>query len=88
MSGYFCFIHGGTHQPMMPVPPVGPMSRAVCWSVMYFFFRSSWAQFSTIASTSPVPNPCQATSSLRSFFVTAQPSLLVATSAMTAALAS
>ena len=88
MSGYFCAIHGGTHHPILPVPPVGPASTATFWSVMYFFLRSSWAQFSTTASTSPVANPCQATSSFRSFLVTVQPSSLCATSAMTAALAS
>src|SRR5690606_953495 len=51
-------------------------------------FRSGWPQFSTTTSTSPVPKPCQATSSLRSFVTTLQPSLLLATSAITAALAS
>ncbi len=88
MSGYCFAIHGGTNHPMTPLLPVGPASRATFWSVMYFFFRSSWPQFSTTASISPVLKPCQATSSLRSFLTTVQPSLLCATSAMTAASAS
>src|SRR5919109_4438201 len=62
MSGCALASHGGTYQPMMPLLPVGPASTAVfCW-VMYFFFRSSWPQFSRTASTSPVPKPCQAIS--------------------------
>ena len=69
-------------------PNIGPTSTAVCCPSMNFSLRSSWAQFSTMTSTSPVPKPCQATSSLRSFFTTVHPSLVSATSATTAALAS
>ncbi len=78
-SGYFSTIHGATYQPMTPLTPVDPASTATFWSVMYFFFRSGWPQFSRLTSTSPVLNPCQAISSLRFFFTTLQPSSLVAT---------
>ena len=88
MSGYSLAIHGGTYQPIVPVLPVEPTRTAVFWSSMYFFFRSSWPQFSSTTSTSPVPKPCQATSSLRSFFVTLHPRSFSATYATTAASAS
>src|SRR4051795_3590613 len=88
MSGCALASHGGTYQPMRPLLPVWPASTAVfCWS-MYFFLRSSWPQFSRTASTSPVPKPCQETSSLRSFLTTVQPRSRFATYATTAASAS
>src|SRR4029079_838351 len=78
----------GTYQPMMPLLPVSPASTAVfCW-VTYFFFRSSWPQFSRTASDSPVPKPCQAISSFRFFLSTLQPRRCSATYATTAASAS
>jgi hypothetical protein len=46
---------------------------------MYFFFRSSWPQFSITTSTSPLPMPCQAISSFSGLYVTSQPSSLAAT---------
>ena len=79
MSGCALASHGGTYQPILPLLPVGPRSSATFCSVMYFFSRSSWPQFSMTASTSPVPNPCQETCSLRFFFTTLQPSLFSAT---------
>ena len=66
MSGYLSAIHCGTNQPMMPSLPVTPASSTDFCSVMYFFTRSSWPQFSTIVSMSPDAMPCQPTSSLTS----------------------
>jgi len=65
MPAYSRVIQAGTYQPMIPVFPVGPTSTATFLVSMYFCFRSSWPQFSTTTSTSPVSKPCQATSSLR-----------------------
>ena len=79
MSGCSLAIHGGTYQPMTPMLPFTPASWAVFWSVMYFCTRSGWPQFSITTSTSPLPMPCQATSSLTFLYSTSQPSLLLAT---------
>ncbi len=88
MSGCSLASHGGTYQPIWPFTPVEPALTALFCSSMYFLRRSSWPQFSTTASTSPVPKPCQATSSLSSFLVTLHLSSFSATYASTAAFAS
>src|SRR5688500_14494578 len=82
--------HGGTYQPMMPMAPSGPASMALPSpsSAKTFFSRSGWPQSSMTMSTSPVPKPCQETSSLSSLYSTVQPSSCSATVPTTYALAS
>ena len=68
MSGCSSASHGGTYQSMMPTLPVGPKSIALPSPEpsKNFFSRSGWPQSSITTSTSPVPKPCQETSSLSS----------------------
>ena len=68
---------------MMPWLPVCPASSTTFWSVMYFFTRSSWPQFSRMVSIVPLAMPAQLGVSARLAYLTVHPSLVVARSPTT-----